>query len=332
MNDVLPRKIFLLGLGCQKGGTTWLHDYLKGHPQVSSGFSKEYHALDAHFLESRRLWQDRRIALTRELIDTLDRVPGLRREGRIERLSEDAARYERQKWLAADLDRYAGYFAELAEADPARRVVYDITPSYAVLDAPALMQARRRLEAAGFDVRVVFIMRDPIERAFSAFRMNLSRPERYAAWPVAARLGEAQRSVDSWARLSAARLRQRLASSPEAKARHSPFLQSALNDADGRRSSYERTIRAVDKAFPGDKIGYFFFETLFREEAVRRLTEFAGIEFVPAPYEVNGNPTAVRSMMTDFEIVTLRDAFADTYRFCADRFGAPFIREIWRHY
>ena len=36
--------------------------------------------------------------------------------------------------------------------------------------------------------------------------------------------------------------------------------------------------------------------------------------------------------MTAFEVATLRAAFAETYRFCADRFGAPFIEEIWRHY
>jgi hypothetical protein len=325
----MTQPTFLLGLGCQKGGTTWLHGYLSRHPQVMSGFTKEYHVLDAHFHAERRAWQDARIADTRALIKTLGRVPGLHRRRRIAVLEGAAARYERQRWLAGDLGRYVDYFAGLAAESG--RLVYDITPSYACLEGRELAEVRARLEAAGFDVRVVFIMRDPIERAFSAFRMGLSRAERYAAWPLAAPLGEAQRTLDSWTRLEAARLRQRLAP-PAAKARHSPFLQSALQGINRHRSSYERTIRAAEAAFPQDRIGYFFFETLFGEDSVRRIADLAGIEFVPAPYTVNRNPTAVRSSMTDFEVATLRDAFAETYAFCAERFGAPFIRGIWRHY
>ena len=325
-------KTFLLGLGCQKGGTTWLHGYLSRHPQVASGFTKEYHVLDAHFRPARQAWQDARIAQTRALIATLGRVPGLRRRRRIAALEGAAARYERQRWLAGDLDRYVGYFVGLARENPEARAVYDITPSYAALEGPELAEVRARLEAAGFEVRVIFVMRDPVERAFSAFRMGLSRAEQYAAWPLAAPLGEAQRRFQSWAQLAAARARQRLARSPAAKARHSPLLDTALDDLNRHRSSYERTIRAAEAAFPADSIGYFFFETLFREELVRRIAALAGIDFLPAAYAVNRNPTAVRSTMTAFEVATLRDAFAETYRFCADRFGAPFIEEIWRHY
>jgi hypothetical protein len=325
------RRTFLLGLGCQKGGTTWLHAYLERHPQAIGGFCKEYHVVDAHFREARRTWQDARIARTRALIDTLKRTPGLRRQARIAHLERVVERYERQRWLSADLDRYVDYFAELARAQPDRRLVHDITPSYASLEAPQLAEVRERLEAAGFDVRVLFIMRDPVERAFSAFRMGLSRAERYAAWPLAAPLGEAQRSVDSWARLSAARLRQRLAQSPEAKARHSPFLRAALEGPDREHSFYERTIRAADQAFPPEAVGYFFFETLFGEDSVRRITGLAGIDFVPGRYQANRNPTAVRAPMTDFEVATLQEAYAETYRFCAERFGAPFIEGIWRH-
>ena len=189
-------KTFLLGLGCQKGGTTWLHGYLSRHPQVASGFTKEYHVLDAHFRPARRAWQDARIAQTRALIGTLGRVPGLQRRRRIAVLEGAAARYERQRWLADDLDRYVGYFAGLARENPEARAVYDITPSYAALEGPELAEVRGRLEAAGFDVRVIFVMRDPVERAFSAFRMGLSRAEQYAAWPLAAPLGEAQRGLE----------------------------------------------------------------------------------------------------------------------------------------
>jgi len=39
-------KTFLLGLGHQKCGTTWLHEYLDGYPFFEKGFAKEYHVWD----------------------------------------------------------------------------------------------------------------------------------------------------------------------------------------------------------------------------------------------------------------------------------------------
>ena len=244
------RRTFLLGLGCEKGGTTWLYDYLERHPQVASGFSKEYHVLNAHFLASGRALQERRIARVRRLIAGLRRVPGQRRAQRLEGLAAMLAQRERQRALAADLGAYVDYFAGLADAAPDTRLVCDITPLYACLDAAALAEVRARLEAAGFEVRVIFIMRDPIERAFSSYRMSLGWTEDYAAWLLAPRLGAAQRDLQAWAEVAAGRLRQALARSPEARRRASPFLRDALEPVSRHCSSYERTIAAAEAAFP----------------------------------------------------------------------------------
>jgi hypothetical protein len=45
-------KTFLLGVGCQKGGTTWLYRYLTRSPQFVPGYRKEYHLFDSLYLES----------------------------------------------------------------------------------------------------------------------------------------------------------------------------------------------------------------------------------------------------------------------------------------
>ena len=52
-------KTFLLGTGCQKGGTTWLFRYLKESPQYVRGYLKEYHVFDALDLESEQLTRNR---------------------------------------------------------------------------------------------------------------------------------------------------------------------------------------------------------------------------------------------------------------------------------
>ena len=50
---------FLLGVGCQKGGTAWMHRYLEASPQCDPGFRKEYHVWDSLDLPSGRLARER---------------------------------------------------------------------------------------------------------------------------------------------------------------------------------------------------------------------------------------------------------------------------------
>ena len=40
-------KTFILGVGAQKCGTTWLYEQLKADKVVNMGFRKEYHVLDS---------------------------------------------------------------------------------------------------------------------------------------------------------------------------------------------------------------------------------------------------------------------------------------------
>jgi hypothetical protein len=42
---------FVLGVGAQKAGTSWLHRQLTKSPFVNMGFTKEYHVWDAIFCE-----------------------------------------------------------------------------------------------------------------------------------------------------------------------------------------------------------------------------------------------------------------------------------------
>ena len=51
----------------------------------------------------------------------------------------------------------------------------DITPSYALLDAPTLGSIRNNFAERGIAVKPVFLMRDPIERFISSRRMKLRK-------------------------------------------------------------------------------------------------------------------------------------------------------------
>lgn len=44
------QKDFILGVGCQKGGTSWLRNQLNNHETCDFGFLKEYHVFDYLYL------------------------------------------------------------------------------------------------------------------------------------------------------------------------------------------------------------------------------------------------------------------------------------------
>ena len=140
---------FLLGVGAQKAGTSWLHDQLQRRSDADFGFLKEYHVFDA--LE-------------------LERFAGFRPK----RPSPLKWRTWRRARFIARPERYFDYFA--ARLKPARiRLTGDITPSYAGLSAESYQRIQKAFAQRGVQTRAVFIMRDPVERFLSQQRMQLRK-------------------------------------------------------------------------------------------------------------------------------------------------------------
>jgi len=137
---------FLLGVGAQKAGTTWLYKALAAAPDVNFGITKEYHVWDAVYSEHCREF---RVAPEACLV---------RRKG-------PSIRYRMQN----EDGFYSKYFRDVL--DTGCNLTGDITPSYACLSADNFRKIRSTLQAIGARLRVVFLMRDPFERNWSLVRM-----------------------------------------------------------------------------------------------------------------------------------------------------------------
>jgi len=153
-----PGGTFLLGVGAQKGGTSWLHDHLLASPQFDPGFRKEYHVsagLDlpqAAYVRDRIANQARKVVAAVAAGEPAPQQPLLR-----------AAFY-------ADPDAYPDYFTGLLHR-PGVRLTADITPSYALLGVERLRAVRAAFEQRGVRCVAVFLMRDPVDRVWSSVRM-----------------------------------------------------------------------------------------------------------------------------------------------------------------
>ena len=148
-NVLVSDATFLLGVGAQKAGTSWLHDQLQRRGDANFGFLKEYHIFDALEVERFKCFRPKQ--------PTPLKWRTWRRARFIERP-----------------ERYFDYFASLLKPSQIR-LTGDITPSYAGLKAESFHRIQQAFAQRDVLTRAVFIMRDPIERFLSQQRMQLRK-------------------------------------------------------------------------------------------------------------------------------------------------------------
>jgi hypothetical protein len=156
-------KTFLLGAGCQKGGTTWLFRYLKSSPQYVRGYMKEYHVFDALDLESEQLTRKRILRKATEA------VTAVREGGKV-----NAMALHRMS-MYGNPQYYYDYFAGILTTRPGGRVTADMTPDYGMLPASRFREIRTAFDKRGVRTVSVFLMRDPVQRIWSHLRMQAQR-------------------------------------------------------------------------------------------------------------------------------------------------------------
>ena len=161
----LPSGPHFLGIGAQKAGTTWLYVMLAQHPDLWLAPVKELHYWDEK-IDIRR-WTARwtskdfgavrwRRQLQRQLEEARERRPSLA-----------DLRWSAKFFLGSPNDDW--YRALFAPG--AGRVTGEITPRYSLVAPERVAHIRRQLP----DLKLVFLMRNPIERAWSSAGMSVRR-------------------------------------------------------------------------------------------------------------------------------------------------------------
>ena len=156
-------KTFLLGAGCQKGGTSWLFHYLKASPQYVPGFRKEYHVFDALDIPEQAY---RRDDVTELAKDALARG----REG-----GPVNAQVLHLASMYANPTFYYEYFSGLLMTRPEARLTADLTPAYGMLPAARMTEIKAGFADRGVRTVSAFLMRDPVDRVLSQLRMQVRR-------------------------------------------------------------------------------------------------------------------------------------------------------------
>lgn len=294
---------FFLGIGAQKAGTTWLATQLFEHPEILGSHPKELHVLDSLYspdvpIDGRARAVERRDGARRHLTawQTAPLEPGETDERRSFMSAFKQQRVERLERLVEVFDapdeaealiRYRDFFTSAAR--PEHRAFGEITPSYALLP-------KRGFEGvldAFPDARLIFLLRDPVDR----FRSAMAHRAKYGVDAAFDAVGDA---------------RTRLG-----------------NRNDLLRGRYESTLDMLDAIVPASQLLVVFYENLFDpgKDEFRRVTDYLGV----SPRDVDlDRPINVGDRM-EFPDDLRRDvarAHASTYRAIEERFGE--LPDAWR--
>jgi hypothetical protein len=192
--------------------------------------------------------------------------------------------------LQASLDRVQMIYHDEAYFDHFRRhmtsksrILCDITPGYSAIGQRGFAYLKDFCNARGVRLKLLFVMRDPVERLWSQIRhlQQLSpRNDASARW-------------------------RRLSNTPAVRA----------------RSDYENIVSSLDRTFCASDVLYLFYETLFEETSIRTLLRFLGLPYSDHAPHIRQNETQVKlPLPLEARDCFARDLDAQ-YRFCRTRFG-----------
>lgn len=287
-----------LVIGVQKGGTTWLHQQLEQHPDLWFPFVKEVHFLDKRFLEPQLLERARRhplvfdglsfVRTTRQRMLLGQNWRGGRRAGDGEGIDYLRRLIDREKFMTDE------WYDVLFSPAPAGRRTGEVTPLYCGIGEAGIRYLEERFPA----VRLIYIIRDPVERAISSMRMFARRTEVNLHNPRQLR-SFANRCLNS-----------------------SGFLA---------RGDYREQIPLWDRQF-GNQVLYLPFGDIRSEPAalLRRVESFIGVRHLEQYPELHRPVhSSFKSAPIPSEITArFADISRDQYEFLNGRFGAEFVARI----
>ncbi|AUC55263.1 hypothetical protein CDO87_19765 [Sagittula sp. P11] len=271
---------FYLGLGGQKCGSTWIQAYLARQSGSDFGRLGEYQVWE-HTLGG---------VFARYKVAPPSTVERLRAKAKTSVGASEPAQHLRWR-LQSDPEAYLDYFAGLLDRQGIVRTG-DISPSYAALPPETLARIKQGFEQRGIAVKVLFSMRDPVDRIRSHMRMEMAK--------------------------------DRLPSSEDNTEPLRAFYAGAEAEA---RTRYDRTMTAIAQVFAPQDSHLCLFEELFTPKGIAALAQFAE---VPVDADAGGqavNARAKGSGLSEDIVAEIATHYRPVYEAVALRF--PQIASLW---
>lgn len=275
---------FFVCIGAQKAGTTWLARVLSRHDEVFVTPVKEIHYFD-------------------HITGLTSHLSARKRRSRYRKFYQRMwtqwyrwRHYRSQKpwyrsYMRAELDDE--WYTSLFKERSGKKIAGEMTPEYALIGEAGF----RHLAKLAPEARVIFIMRNPVTRAWSQL-LHLCRVRK----------------------LNAGRLSV------------SEFIEMAGEERFEALSDYLQVLDALDKVFPPGRVLLEFYEDIHadREAALSRVCSFLGVDFDAGAFRgIEKQYNKSQAVIMPVGLGThMRGKYSDMVRQVEQRVGR--IPDAWR--
>lgn len=245
-------------VGAAKAGTSWLYEVLFKHPDCHFTALKELHYWNSLDLGRGNYY---RTLLIQRLAEVKERHAA-EPEGTALHSYQIGAIADIERWLATfdgKTPNHGGYLDFLGRGRAGARIIGDFTPAYAGLTRKGM----KRMVGVFEKVKVIYLLREPVDRLWSHIRMDAGR-------------GNAEL----------------------AREKFDEFLKGGEQNV-AMRSNYRQTINRLKDVVPEGCLHIEFYERLFTPEAIARLLAFLGIAPIEVPFGERYNASGHVSLDDD---------------------------------
>ncbi|MEM6898907.1 MAG: sulfotransferase [Pseudomonadota bacterium] len=274
-------------IGTQKAATSFLFTQMAKHPDICVPSIKEVHFWDTlDGVEPRRF--QRRALRTLRAGFMMGNI--MSADGRAQLLEQSVltrARFLRRRGIEA----YRRYLLSNYATEP---VLFEASPGYSLVSADTF----RLMAASMVDLRIILMMRDPVDRLWSAVKYIFRK-----------------------------KLEQGRASRKDVL----DFFLGRVRDPESlgfRHSDYERTLAEIDAAGLADKLSVLFQESLAAGSEQDALTRAVGFE-VSLNHQKKVNTHSQHFEGEDALFIEAREAFSAVYLAVRERYGSR-VPDCWR--
>ena len=148
-------------------------------------------------------------------------------------------------------------------------------------------------------VKVIFLMRDPVERCWSMIRMDIRNQNRL-------RRGFKFKKDDETL------LRERF-----------------LNEGSQIRGRYDQTVSNLRQAFDEEDLLFLLYEDMMNEQTIRQVTDFLGVDYQSADFGHRTNVSPKQDSISDDLQREIAEHFRPAYDAAIDMFGRERIARLW---
>tara|TARA_A100001011_G_C14271449_1_gene827166 strand:- start:769 stop:1671 length:903 start_codon:yes stop_codon:yes gene_type:complete len=233
---------FILGVGAQKAGTTFLFGGIRQSKSMFSKCPKEMNILDNLHSDLKQ-----------------NKIENIEKELKKTNLSKESSfQLKRRRDFIKNPERYFDFFADKA-SEKGITHVGEFTPSYSSLNQEQLKYIRDNLKARNFEIKIIFMLRDPFERISSMCRMGIKR-----------RFKKNHKNLEELLIKDPYYLKKFISQEQfEEK-----LKLTYSKEWNKKRTCYEKTIENLENIFAHDEIFIDFFEDMFNDKFKQKISRF----------------------------------------------------------